>query len=297
MPDGSDPAPPPFLDVDHLLDESTPRSRAPMLGYVVGIFVLMVLLSTYATSHSAEGAQLVNLLSSLGMLGLVAALTGLTFLAARRARAEQQQIEAIEELVQLRRWADAANLLNSMLSRPTRTLQARIQALVFLASVLARYHRFSDAIHIYEHLLDLGQLDAHTVHALRLGRAMSLLREDRLVDADRAIGELRRGTDGIPSAGLALIEVYRDVKTGHPEEAIEIFSERLPVLRQQLGPRVADAYALVARAFDMAGRSEEAAQAYRNATCLADEEELHRRYPEIGPLRGRYGPMGRPAGG
>jgi tetratricopeptide (TPR) repeat protein len=99
---------------------------------------------------------------------------------------------------------------------------------------------------------------------------------------------------GVESAGLALVEIYRDVITGHPNEAIAIFEERLPVLRDQLGHRVADAYALAARAYDLLGRTVEAQAAYAKATVLSPLTELHRRYPELEKLAGRYQPSPAP---
>ena len=119
-----------------------------------------------------------------------------------------------------------------------------------------------------------------------------MLREDHLFDADRALAELRRtvASAGVESAGLALVEIYRDVKTGHPDEAVQIFEQRLPVMRDQLGHRVADAYALAARAYDLLGREAEARDAYEKATLLAPPPELSRRYPEVQKLEGRYDP-------
>lgn len=117
---------------------------------------------------------------------------------------------------------------------------------------------------------------------------MSMLHEDRLFDVNKAIGDLRRSRDGQESAGLALVEIYRDVKTGHPEEAIEIFERKLPVMREQLGQRVADAHALAARAYDLLGREAEARAAYENATLLSPEVELQRRYAEVRPLGEKY---------
>ena len=162
--------------------------------------------------------------------------------------------------------------------------------------VLARYHRYEDSVTVHEYLLSEIPLDDVTEHGVRLGRAMALLREDNLLDADRAIAELRRTSRGIESAGLALVEIYRDVKTGHPAEAIEMFESRLPAMRRQLGHRVADAWALAARAYDMLGRREEAQTAYENATVLMPLPELTRRYPEIAPAgRQITNPPPRPA--
>ena len=191
-------------------------------------------------------------------------------------------------------------LLQEILSRPARSSGLRSQALIYLGAVLARYHRFGDAIAVYDHLLDHDLVDPGSAYGLRLGRAMAMLREDHLFDADRAISELRRlsadrgaGT-GMDSAGLALVRIYRDVKTGHPDEAAAIFEEMLPVLRDQLGHRVADAYALAARAYDLLGREAEAQDAYTRATLLAPLIELHRRYPEVEKLAAKYQPAPAP---
>jgi tetratricopeptide (TPR) repeat protein len=214
---------------------------------------------------------------------------------------------------------DAGVMLQQMLSQPTRTMGARIQALIFLTSVLARYNRFEDAIGVQNYLLENAPLDGGTAHGIRLARAMSMLREDHLFDADRAINELRQqvtragramneakaqeqGADQPEnseapqslSAGLALVELYRDVKTGHPSEAIELFHSTVPALREQLGHRVADGYALTARAYDLLGKSAEAQEYYHKATLLAPPAELHRRYPETALLAEKYQPAPAP---
>jgi tetratricopeptide (TPR) repeat protein len=171
----------------------------------------------------------------------------------------------------------------------------RAQALILLSSILARYHRFEDAITIHNHLLESINFDSATAHGLRLGRAMAMLREDHLVDADRAISELRRTSQDRPSAGLALVQLYRDVKTGHPNEAVEHFHAALPLFREQLGHRTGDAYALLARAHDMLGQTDQARQAYEKATLLTAVSEMDRRYPEVAALAARYAPTPVPA--
>ena len=280
----------PFLDVPTLLESSQPRARVGLFWYAAGGFLLVVGGATLLSSQSETGRRIVDALSALLMLGVIAGLTVFTFLTVRRHRGEQQSLEAAAELVQLRRWPEAAALLQGALSRPARTPALRGQALLYLGAVLARYHRFSDAIAVYDHLLEHARFDAGTAHGLRLGRAMAMLREDHLFDADRAIAELRRTTAsaGVESAGLALVEIYRDVKTGHPDEAVAVFEQHLPALRDQLGHRVADAYALAARAYDLLGRTPEAQAAYAKATLLSPLTELHRRYPEVERLAGKY---------
>jgi len=158
---------------------------------------------------------------------------------------------------------------------------------------LARLHRFEESIKVQNQLIDEGILDEPSTATLKISRAMSMLREDHLFDADRAISELRRSVAS-GSAGVALVEIYRDVKTGHPQEAIELFEQKRDVLRDQLGHRMADAYALVARAYDLQNREAEARAMFRSATLLAPAAELFRRYPEVDKLKGKYEPAAAP---
>lgn len=284
-----------FLDIHVLLEESQPRARGSWFWYALGFFFLVVFLSAYAQRSMPNGGQIVQTLSSLMMFALMIVMGFVTWRAMRSVQSEQAQLEAIEELIQLRRWEEASLLVQSMLSRPTRTPQARTQALIFLGTILARYHRFADAVTVYEHLLENRLVEAGAAYGMKLARAMSLLREDRLVDADRAIGELRRLDRADESAGLALLEIYRDVKTGHSREAIEEFEKKNALLRKQLGHRAGDAFALASKAFDLAGESEKAREAFEKATLLAPLVELKRRYPEIAGMDEKYAAAAAPA--
>lgn len=284
----SEPPSNPFLNPRLLLETSVPQQRVAWLWYGTAAFALVVMLSTIVRTHVAHGDQLVQAFSAIAMLGLIAAMIFLTGMAARTVQREQTQLEAIEELVQLRRWPEAAATLEELLSRPTRTPQARFQGLVYLAAVLARYHRFADAIFVYDYLLSLPGVEGEAAYGLKLGRTMSLLREDRLFDADRAIIELRRLGGRQDSAGLALIEIYRDVKTGHPAEAVELFDKSLPMMRKQLGMRIADIHALAARAYDLLSREAEARAHWELATLLTPPAELVRRYPEVDATARKY---------
>lgn len=280
---------PEFLDVPRLLEASQPQPRARVGRYVLGLLLVVVL----AAALTGAGRQATEALLALVLAGVVTFIMIFTFVTVRNLRAEQQRVDAVAELVQLRRWQDAAVMLDQYLSTPSRTHHLRAQALTYLSAVLARYHRFDDAIAVQNHLAEQGVADGPAGVGLRLGRAMAMLREDHLFDADRAISELRRGP-AAESGPLALVEIYRDVKTGHPAEAIETFHARLPVLREQLGHRVADAWALVARAHDLLGQEPEARSAFAKATLLAPAVELYRRYPEVQKLAGRYEPSPAP---
>jgi len=284
-----------FLDVHWLLEESQPRARGSWFWYAVGFFFFVVLMSAYAQQKMSNGNAIVQLFSSLMMFGLMIGMGYFTWRAARGVQREQAQLEAIEELIQLRRWPEAGLLVQALLSQPTRMPQGRTQGLIFLAAILARYHRFADAVSVYEHLLEHRMVEGEAAYGMKLARAMSLLREDALVDADRAIGELRRLDRADDSAGLALLEIYRDVKTGHPREAIEEFEKKQHLMRRQLGHRAADGYALAAKAFDLAGENEKARDVFEKATLLSSIVELTRRYPEIAGMDEKYVGVATPA--
>ncbi len=257
--------------------------------YLLGVVLLGTLVAAYFGASSETMGAVVNLLTFALMIGATGGMMYLSWRTARAIRGEQQQLETIEELMQLRRWADAAGMLQSLLSRPMRMHPARIQGLIFLSGVLSRYHRFDEAMKVQDYLLENVRMDPGTEHGLRLGRTMAMLREDHLSDADRALSELRRDDRARESGGLALLEMYRDVKTGHPEEAIGIFEERWKAMRDQLGHRFGDAQVLVAKCYDLLGRSDEASKAYERATLLVPVVELERRYPETLGLGEKYG--------
>ena len=286
-------APNGFLDVNRLLETSVPRPQVNLTWWLGGLVLVLLLITAIIDRQSVAGKAVVAVLSIVGMVVLIGGVSLISVFTVKRFRSEQQQIELLGEMVQLRRWQDAAVALDRYLSHPSRTHSFRAQALLYLSSVLARLRRFDDALAVQNALLEEGMLDPNSAATVRIGRAMAMLQADHLFDADRAINELRRG----PLAGsgpLALVEIYRDVKTGHPQEAIEIFEQKQTIIRAQLGHRLGDAYALVARAYDLLGRTDDAAAAFRKATLLAPISELLRRYPEVQKLEGRYQPAPAP---
>jgi tetratricopeptide (TPR) repeat protein len=280
-------SPPPFLDVPTLLELSQPRARINWIWYALGALMLLLFSSTFSSAEKPGVKQAIQAVSLFVLISLMAAMALTTMYTVRKYRAAQQSVESIEELIQLRRWDQAAMALQAFLTQPARTARLRAQALIYLASLLARYHRFEDAITVQNHLLETEMVDDMSGYGLRLGRAMAMLHEDHLLDADKAIGDLRRrGSD--QSGGLALVEIYRDVKTGHPAEAIQIFMDKLDLIRRQFGHRVADAHVLAAKAYDLMGKEAEAQAAYERATLLSPLAELQRRYPEVTNLGEKY---------
>lgn len=285
----SPPPSPTFLDVPALIAGSVPRPRRGWLGYGTGALLVVVVMTALLVSGGEAERNVARLMSGVAMVAIAVTMGALAVATVRRYRAEQAIVEAAGELVQLRRWPQAGLVLEQILSRPAQSHAHRGRALIYLSAVLARYHRFDDAIAVHDHLLEHELLDVGAAMGLRIGRAMAMLREDHLFDADRAINELRRlDARSGESAGLVLVEIYRDVKTGHPDEAIDLFETNLPLLRDQLGHRVADAYALAARAYDLRGREAESRGAWEKATLLAPPGELVRRYSEVIAVAEKY---------
>ncbi|HET6251322.1 MAG TPA: hypothetical protein VFE47_26800 [Tepidisphaeraceae bacterium] len=280
-----------FLDVPVLLEASQPQPRIPWAWYATGACVALLVVAYFAPA--GNGGAAIGALASILSLGIFLSLPLIMRIYLKKVRMEQSIIAGAGELLHLRRWGDAAMALQHILSRPALTSQLRTEALMYLASVLIRYHRFDDAVVVQDYILREDLVSPLTAYGLKLARAMAMLRQDHLFDADGAISDLRR--NGPPdSAGFALVDMYRDVKTGHPAEALAIFDGKLAALREQLGHRLGDAYALAARAYDLLDRKNEAADAFTRATLLSPLIELCRRYPEVEKLVGRYEPAAAP---
>jgi len=281
--------------VDHLIAASQPRQGDP-LQWLVGATMagMLVLLVVSSLSSDQSGAMPAVLLAI--VLGLFLSSFMMRSARFRRIRREHAMLEAAEEMIQLRQWPQGTAILCGVLSRPMLSQQARVQAMMYMTTVLARVGRFEDVVTIHEYLLATVPMTEPSIHAVRLGRAMAMLREDRLFDADRAISELRRSPVAEESSGLALVEIYRDVKTGHHAEAIAEFGRMFTRLRDQLGHRAADAWILVAKALHVSGRAAEANAAVTSATLLSPPAELCRRYPEVTDLFATYKAAAPPAG-
>jgi tetratricopeptide (TPR) repeat protein len=280
---------PAIFDVHLLLERSVPRPgrmrwlRWTLLGITAATVALLL-----ATRDAPSARSVAWAINVLFLLVLVGAVAFATWAGIRALRDEQARLDDLERCVTLRQWPAAAALAQDLLRQPMRTHGGRAQALMLLASVLLRYHRFGDAIEVHDYLLGNVEMEPSMAFSLRTARAMAMIRDDRLVDADRALNELRRFPGASDTAALALVEIYRDVKTGHHDEAIECFRAKQAQFGLQLGHRASDAWALVA--VSMAARGDEAgaSEAVRNATLLAPPVEVARRYPEFEPLLKRF---------
>lgn len=295
-----------FLDPRVLLESSRPvQLRIPTWPLLGVVLLGLIVLSSNSDNPTFRAIQF----AVIPMIFLIAiGLTIFRLRLSRRASIESDAVATLDELIQLRRWPEAAEVANRVLRQPMLLPDRRVVALMGLASLLSRYHRFAEARMVHDALLEpeMGDplIDPTLAHSVKVARAMAMLREDHLVDADRAMSDLRREVnqarddvrreqgseraDKVQSGGVILLDLYRDVKTGHPQEAIDIFNRAMPALRDQLGVRVADAWLFAAAAYHAVSKPDEAQKAYHHATTLVPPMELHRRYPETAHLAQTY---------
>ena len=293
-------------DVPALLDISRPRPVIRQAGRAIMAIWAAALLGPIVGLPPGP----------LEAAALLATLGGSIYLSVLGAgvRTENATLDRLEGWLAMRRTAETVAPLHRLMSRPMRGPENRLRAMLLLGGVLSRLDRHDDALSVYDELIDTEGLAGPGGAVVKLARASEMLRADHLYDADRAINDLRRLLDrgGVAAemarfdtglvarpdpaalAGLRLLELHRDVKTGHNAEAVDHFTAELPDLRRGLGHRVADAHALIAIAAHRLNRPADAQARFADATALAPLSELVKRYPDLWPLCAVYSPTSPP---
>jgi len=314
--------------VGALLEQSRPSAGSRRIGLLVPLAWMGVFAAAAARLPTVE-----QTLISFIAIGVTLGISLILRAAAGGAARERETLSQFEDNLALKQIAAAMGGLVGLLSRPMRTPEGRLRALILLATALARSDRQDEALQLYDELLERERLGGPGADVVRVARAMAMLRNDRLFDADRAITDLRQRLkrpaelpppqplaelinddeeaevqpepaivpveDLEPAAGLTehgvrlyagvrLVELYRDVKTGHLDDALALFDTEREALRRGLGHRYAEALALVAAAHDRLNHADEAARAFADATALAPVVDLIRKYPELAQLPTKY---------
>ncbi|HRK31792.1 MAG TPA: hypothetical protein PLD59_11990 [Tepidisphaeraceae bacterium] len=275
---------PGWFDVPAMIERSSPRARSNWWRWVVASALIGLMVAMLSGGSNATADLMIRLFTGVVLVVLMVIGGGVVVALNRAAAAERDQVEQVERAVTLRQWSVAAAILHQLLLRPMLSHRARVEALIYLSNVLGRYHKFAEAIEVQTYLLQTVEMDGMTSFGLRASRAMAMLREDHLLDADRALSEMKRMPGAAETGLFALASIFRDVKTGHHDEAIEQFEKHRDVIARQLGHRSADAHLLVALSYRARGMTDQAAVHFRNATLLAPSIELRRRYPESAVL-------------
>jgi tetratricopeptide (TPR) repeat protein len=299
-------------DPGRLIDSSRVRSVPRLLRPQTAFFLMLAAGFVFLLPVRWSTLLLLETLLWGGFVGIMLYL----WLLVRDLKQESALLNRIEDGMMLKSYVFVAEQLQRLMSQPMRSDPSRLRAMILLASLLAKLGRYEESLNVYNELVDLQQIAGPSRAMVKLSRAMVMLQSDHLYDADRAIHELRRLIDrgGAEQelqridpyhastspeetfvGALRLVELYRDVKTGHAQEAIEIFENHLPVMVRGLGHRVGDAYALVAVAHDRLGQTDQAAKRFQDGTTLQGISDLLNRYVELRPLVTRYAPMPVPA--
>ena len=276
----------PLADVAALLAGSRPQPMLRQVGRGLLVVWVAALLGPVLGLSAAA-------LETAALLATVAAVILLSVRGMALNR-ETATLDDLEALLALRRVDEAVPGLQDVMGRPMHGPENRLRAMLLLGTTLARLNRADDALRVYGELLETEGLAGPAGLMVKIARTATMLRADHLYDADRALSDLRRtvgrddNADPVAVAGVRLVELFRDVKTGHLAEAVELFDAHLPLLRTGLGHRVAEAHALVAIALHRLNRGAAAAARFADATALAPLSDLVRRYPELWPLCSVY---------
>jgi hypothetical protein len=200
---------------------------------------------------------------------------------ARRFRDENTFVTRVEDSARLDHYDSAVPGLVPLLGAAMLSPLHRLRALFVYVMALLRCGRYEEATRAIDQLLEEG-VTSGMVPPLKAARAYSLLREDRLHDADRALTELKRlGRDGNFSALAAVAEAYRDVRTGNSDAILEHHAQRCDNVRRQVGRRLADLEAMAAWAHLRKSDLPAAQFHWSRATLLDSPRELVDRYPEL----------------
>lgn len=273
---------------EEVMAASAVRPRMPVLPILAIITVVMVA-SAFVSDPTVPAARMAQWALAI-MFPLVtgAAAVGWGAYQAGRLRDEEAAVEQIEGAVRMRRFDMASWQLLAVLSHPMLSPMNRARALGAFLTTLARIGRFDESALMVDAMLAEG-VPMGMVAPLRAVKAYVLLREDRLVDADRAVTDIRKmGRDGFSGAVLALAETYREVRTGHTEDLLAAHDKRRIAVAEELGHRVSDLDALAAWAAMTRKDDNLAKRLWRRATIVGQIGELVDRYPELKEVASRF---------
>lgn len=272
------------LNLDRLLEASKPQRQQSL---VMPVFLLGVLVASLLSLRG--GNPLLEAVVPLVFAGsIVVAVVHASGLARRQQR-EKDLLRQADEAIRLGNWDQAAAVVQQLLSRPVMVPQARVQGLIYLGAVLVRQGQFLETLRLYDQLLQTVAFPPQIAVSLRCARVYAMLREEHLSDAYQAIAHLKREAPA-ESAMLSLLEIYRLVKTGHHEDALQLFGQKQVQMAAQLGHRSCDGWALAAAAAQAIGREQEADGHARNAGLLGNVREITHRFPECTAIMGRIWP-------
>lgn len=221
--------------------------------------------------------------------GLLIGLIIWVWIRARRQEEAIARLESATEAIQFHDWERGESLIVSLLQRPLDPPGARLRALLGLATVAEGQRQYAVCQHVLERVrrecvADRG-LDAY----VRIALADTMLQNDQLHDAVQLIERLNR--EDLPAslkARVEMLNLFRAVRMGQAQDAVDRADERRELFRRHLGTKAGYGYGLLAAAFDRAGESGRAAAMWCDATTLLDAAEIVDRFAEVRFVAAKY---------
>ena len=271
---------------EQLIASSRPRGgllRGPMF-MLLGLAVLLGAFSADSKLVPVSGAMPWILPQV-----LVLAMAALLVRSVRKQREFARDIQESAEAVQLRQWPRAWGALSRLLRKPVPHPTVRAESLLALAAVAEANEAFEASQRIYESMLEERQADPVQLYTARVGLGGALLRTGQTTDAVGLIDRLEREElPGSLRAHIELLALFREITMGHAADRLDRADERQHLFRRHLGTRAGYGYALLALAFDRAGRPERAAKFWQDATLLQPASELICRFGELRTIASKY---------
>jgi tetratricopeptide (TPR) repeat protein len=166
-------------------------------------------------------------------------------------RALEARVREVHELALLRRWDEALRGSWRLLPDLYGTPDLHARTVLAMAHCLDQVGGYDASLVAYDHLLQRVPRDHPAALSLRLQRAMVLLGNERLSDADDALRALRGALPAAPSEGSPIHAGYRwasllqHASTHHFEDALAEEPGLIEALRP-LGVEAGYGYALMA---------------------------------------------------
>jgi len=259
------------------VDQHAPRpprfGRGMTISVLVGVLVLLFVLPP---------SPLTSLLPWLILGGL------LYWILSQRGAliTAQRGVRHVLELTALRRPHDAVSVAWHLIPNLHRWPELHVQGVLLLGANLMTLRQWDAAIEAQTYLLDHLPAQHPTAHLLRAQRAMGLLREDRLADADSELRALQRAdVDGLTMSIVKLGLLMQRVKTHHDADALaEAASDDPHQTFAPIGTEAAYGYGMLALASHRTQQPDQAQRWWHDATMLLPAEHLIDAMPEFAPL-------------
>jgi len=289
-PAAPEPFHPPTPDqVAALLERHPPRAPQRWLGVVLLLGMLVMVTLATVVSH-----PLTWLLPWGYLIGMIVFISQRV----RQHRKIDQQSQQAHDMTMLRQHPEALRLLWGFIPAAATRATLQGQAIALMAHNLFQIGAHEAALVVFDHLRDQVPIDHPAAQQVAVRRAISLLMEDRLSDADDAIRRLTGALDEYAGTDLPALlltaQLLQQTRTHHNNDAIltagqpDTFTDTL----RPLGTDAAYAHALVALAYQReSSKSQEpsiaqtlrnrAQDAWSNATLLLPRASLAFRFPEL----------------